>query len=155
MGNNNAEVLERSDSLRRILNITAFTPLVAFFPYLIGLAIQPSNSALGIGFKELSIVTVPGGLMIYLLLLILAANNAFKKPALKNPLQHSKQMKWALISTSAPIASYLGLLLQIWIDPISEVEMIFGPIFYGSMILYFIGLFQIVRIRLRRQKQSE
>jgi uncharacterized integral membrane protein len=152
---NVSEELERSESLRRILNITAFTPVIALSPYLLGKSIEPSNRPLGINIQELSIITAPGGVFILLLLLILAANNAFKKPALKSPLQHSKQMKWALISTSAPFATYLGLFLQILVDPVAEVEMIFGPIFYGSMILYFVGLFQIVRFRRRNQKQND
>ena len=161
-----SEHFERADSLRRVLNVTAFIPGVCLVPYFIGAAIQASNSKLtdlAFNVMVISFVTVPLGFLTLLILLTLALNFWLKNPRLQKPIQvlpnHAKQMRWAIISSIAPFVAYLGLVVQDSSGPRwylqDEIQLPANTLFFGSIAFYSFGLIQIVIAKIMDKKNGD
>lgn len=161
-----SEHFERADSLRRILNVTAFIPAVCLDPYFAGAAIQASNSNLNDlaqNVKLMTVVTIPLGFLTLLILLTLALNFWLKNPRLQKPIQvlpnHAIQMRWATISSIAPFVAYLGLVVQDSSGPRwylqDQIQLPANTLFFGSIAFYIFGLIQIVIAKIIDKKNGE
>jgi hypothetical protein len=160
------ETFERADSLRRILTVMAVTPAVCVSPYFIGAAIEVINidlSTLADNIKALTLVAIPLGLFVFLLLLVMALNLLFQKPRFPGPIQiipsWSKQMRWAIICSAAPFVAYLGSVIQASAGPRwylqDEIQLPANTLFFGSIVVYIYGLIQIAIAKIIDKKNGE
>ena len=160
------ETFERADSLRRILNVMAVTPAVCVSPYFIGAAIEFINidlSTVADNIKALTLVAIPLGLFVFLLLLVLALNLLFQNPRFPGPIQiipsWSKQMRWAIICSAAPFVSYLGLIVSDSTGPRwylqDEIQLPANTLMYGSIGIYIYGLIQIAIAKIIDKRNGE